>query len=136
MISGSFMSADHYRLELIKTLPDDQSQGVNLRLVNEDGTAIMTFKLPDDIVRALTSSEEDCLLTMSPSGSVELYSDDDPPRQLLKIGLDELIQENLTPDMLEDEPNLKAQLTALRQKLMVSLAVVDQTLADLDKPNT
>jgi hypothetical protein len=38
--------------------------------------------------------------------------------------------------MLEDEPNLKAQLTALRQKLMVSLALVDQTLADLDKPNT
>ena len=69
---------------------------------------------------------------MSPSGSVELYNDDDPPRRLSKIALDELIRQNLTHDMLEDEPDVSAQLASLRHKLTASLALVDQTLSQLD----
>ena len=42
-------------------------------------------------------------------------------------------KQNLTPDMLEDEPDLRVQLIALKRKLTASLALVDQTLATLDK---
>jgi hypothetical protein len=50
----------------------------------------------------------------------------------LNIELDELIRQNLTPDMLEGEPDPKTQLVELRRKLTASLALIDQTLADLD----
>ncbi|MBK8769680.1 MAG: hypothetical protein IPM06_04520 [Rhizobiales bacterium] len=136
MISDSFVSADHFHLELVRTLTDDQSQGINLRLVNEEGVAIMTFALPVDIVRALTVSEDECLLAMSLRGSITVYGGDYQPRRLLEIDLDELIEQNLAPEMLEDEPNLKAQLQELRRKLMESLALVERTLAGLAKPET
>ena len=136
MISGSFVSTDHFHLELVHTLQGDQKQALNLRLVNEDGVAIMTFALPDDIVRALAASEEECLLTMSPSGCIAVYQGDGSPRRLLKIELEELIEQNLTPEMLEDELNLREQLHELRRKLAVSLAMVDKTLADLGEPET
>jgi hypothetical protein len=129
------MSINHLRLEVVPRAVDDDDQGFELRLMDAADTAIMTFTLPEDIARALAATPEDWPIIMSPNGSVEAYNDDDPPRPLLKIGLDELIRQNLTPDMLEDEPNLSAQLVSLRHKLAASLALVDQTLASLDKPD-
>jgi hypothetical protein len=128
------MSINHLRLEVVPRAVDDDDQVFELRLMDAAGTAIMTFTLPEGIARALTATSEDWPIIMSPNGSVEVYNDDDPPRRLLKIELDELIRQNLTPDMLEDEPDLKTRLVTLRHKLMTSLALVDQTLADLDKP--
>ena len=124
---------DHLRFEVAPSAADEDDRGIELRLMDADDTAIMTFKLPEGIARALAAKDEDWQIIMSPSGSVEVYSDDDPPLRLLRIALDELVRENLTPDMLEDEPDLKTQLTALRRKLTASLALVEQTLADLDK---
>ena len=136
MISDSCLSADHFRLELVWTLVDGQSQGLNLNLVNEAGVATMTFSLPADIVRALTVNEEECLLAMSPRGSIVVYDGDEKPRRHWEIGLDEFIRQNLIPEMLEDEPNLREQLHELRRKLADSLAMVDKTLADLGKSET
>jgi hypothetical protein len=127
------ISVTHLRLEVVPKAVDDDVHGFELRLVDGADAAIMTFTLPESIARALAASHEESQIIMSPSGSVELYSDDDPPRRHLKIGLDELIRQNLAPDMLEDEPDLKTQLVELRRKLMASLAIVDQTLNHLDK---
>jgi hypothetical protein len=129
------MSINHLRLEVVPRAVDDDDQGFELRLMDAADTTIMTFTLPEDIARALAATADDWPIMMSPNGSVETYNDEDPPRRLLKIGLDELIRQNLTPDMLEDEPNLIAQLASLRHKLAASLALVDQTLASLDKPD-
>ena len=126
-------SINHLSLEVIPRAADDD-QGFELRLMDAAGTTIMTFTLPESIARALAATHVDWQIIMSPSGSVEVYNDDDPPRRLLKIELDELIRQNLTPDMLEEEPDLKTRLVTLRHKLTTSLALVDQTLADLDKP--
>jgi hypothetical protein len=130
------ISISHLRLEVVSKAVDDDDHGFELRLVEGADTAIMTFTLPESIARALAATHDDLEIILSPSGSVELYNDDEPPRRLLKIGLDELIRQNLTPDMLEDEPDLSAQLASLRHKLTAALALVDQTLADLDKPIT
>jgi hypothetical protein len=130
------ISISHLRLEVVPKAVDDDDHGFELRLVDGADTAIMTFTLPENIARALAASHQDSQVIMSPSGGVELYNYDDPPLRLLKIGLDELIRQNLTPDMLEDEPDLSAQLASLRHKLTASLALVDQRLADLDKPIT
>jgi hypothetical protein len=127
------MSISQLRLEVVPRAVDKDDHGFELRLVDEADTAVMTFTLPENIARALAATHDDLEIIISPSGSVELYIDDDPPRRLLKIKLDELIRQNLTPDMLEDEPNLKTQLIELRRKLTASLAIVDQTLADLGK---
>lgn len=127
------MSISHLRLEMVPKAVDDDDHGFELRLVDGADTAIMTFTLPESIARALAASHQDSQIIMSPSGGVELYNDDDPPQRFLNIELDELIRQNLTPDMLEDEPDLKTQLVELRRKLTASLAIVDQTLAILDK---
>lgn len=129
------ISISHLRLEVVPKAVDDNDHGFELRLVDEAHTSIMTLTLPESIARVLAASHEDTQIIMSPSGSVELYNDDDPPQRLLKIELDELITHNLTPDMLEDESDLKTQLVELRRKLMASLAIVDQTLNHLDKPD-
>jgi hypothetical protein len=126
------MSINHLRLEVVPRAADND-QGFELRLMDAADTAIMSFTLPEIITHAMTAEHWDWQIVMSPSGSVELYNHDDPPRCLLKTGLDELIRQNLTPDMLEDEPDLKTQLIELRRKLTASVAIVDQTLVDLGK---
>ena len=101
------MLINHLRLEVVPKTVDHDDHGFELRLMDAADTAIMTFALPESIARALAASHDDWQIIMSPSGSVEVYNDEDPPQRLLKIGLDELIRQNLTPDMLEDEPDLK-----------------------------
>ena len=123
----------HLRLELVPRVADDEGQSFELNLMGAIGTVIMTFALPENISRELAANDEEWQIIMSPSGSVEVYNDDNPPQRRLKIALDELIGQNLTPDMLEDEPDLRVQLIALKRKLTASLALVDQTLVTLDK---
>jgi hypothetical protein len=128
------VSNNNLRLEVVPMAVDEGDQGFELCLMDAADTAIMTLILSESIVRALVATQEDWRITMSPSGSIEVYNYDAPSRLCLKIGLNDLIRQNLTPDMLEDEPDLSAQLTTLRHKLTASLAFVEQTLANLDKP--
>lgn len=132
--SSTLVFRDHCCLELVLTILDDKSQGLDLRLMNQDGAAIMTLALPGDIVRALIVNEDECLLAMSPRGRIAVYGGDHPPRRLMEIEVDELIEQNLAPEMIEDEPNLREQLQELRRKLTDSFALVDKTLAYLEKP--
>ena len=127
------MSINHLRLEVVPKALDDDDQGFELRLMDDADTNFMTFTLPEGIACALAGTSEDWQIIMSPNGIVEVYNDDDPPQRLLKIELDELIRQNLTPDLLEDEPDLKTRLMTLRHKLTTSLALVDQTLSNLNK---
>lgn len=45
----------------------------------------------------------------------------------------ELVKDGIAPEMLEDELDVKNRLTILRKRLTDALALVDQTLATLDK---
>ena len=45
----------------------------------------------------------------------------------------ELVKEGITPDMLEDEPNVRERLAILKKRLADALTLVDQTLSNLDK---
>jgi hypothetical protein len=125
------MSINHLRLELVRMLPDDQSQCIELRLMDASGTAMMSFKLPGEIARTFTADEEEWQITMSPSGLLEVYDSRDLPQRRFRIELDELIKQSLSPDMLESEPDKLIQLTELKRKLTESLDAVDQTISNL-----
>jgi hypothetical protein len=128
-------SVDRLRLELFRLRRDDQNLGVELRLIDAAGMTIMAFKLPANVTQAITGEEADWQLTMSPDGCLAVYVDGSKsPNRQIKIGLSELVQQSLSSDMLEDEPELRAQLTELKRKLAESITLVDRILTDLDKP--
>jgi hypothetical protein len=106
-------------------------QEVELHLIDSVGAAIITFRLPEKIAHALKADRQEWQITMSPSGLLEVYGGEEPPRRLVSMGLDELIRQSLAPDMLEDEADLKGQLIVLRSKLEKALAFVDQTILSL-----
>jgi hypothetical protein len=127
------VSVDHLRLELVHSSGEGSRQEIELHLIDSVGVAIMTFMLPENIAHALKADRQEWQITMSPSGLVEVYDVEKPPRQPVSMELDELIKQSLTPDMLEDEAGLKRQLAVLRIKLEKALALVDQTILSLPK---
>lgn len=131
MINHPLMSFDRLCLELVRISGEGVGHEIELHLMDSAGTAIMTFRLPKVIARALTADEKECEIIMSPSGLVEVYNGEVLPQRLVSMGLDELIQQSLVPDMLEDEADIKAQLTALRHKLANALALADQAILSL-----
>jgi hypothetical protein len=125
------VSVDHLRLEMVRPSGKGSGQEIELCLKNSVGTAIMTFMLPENIAHALKAAEHEWHIMMSPSGLIEVYGGEEPPQRLVSMGLDELIEQSLVPDMLEDEVDLKGQLIVLRSKLEKALAFVDQTILSL-----
>jgi hypothetical protein len=107
-----------------------------LKLVDINDTEVMRFVLPQSFVDDIRSEIADLELFMSLDGSISIVApDSEHPLSSASVGLDELVVRDLSAEMLRDEPNLKAQLSELRRKLTDALALVDRTLADLDKPD-
>ena len=131
MISRPLVSLDHLRLELVRPSGEGLRQEIELHLMDSVGTAIMTFRLPENIAHALKADKQELQITMAPSGLLEVYNGEDTPQRLLNMELDELIALSLVPDMLEDEAGLKEQLAALRNRLEKALVLVDQTILSL-----
>ncbi len=131
MISRPLVSFDHLCLELVRPTGKGSGKVIELHLRDLVGTTIMTFRLPEKIAHALKADKQEWQITMSPSGFLEVYGGEEPPRRLVSMGLDELITQSLVPDMLEDEADLKEQLAVLRNKLEKALALVDQTILSL-----
>jgi hypothetical protein len=125
------VSVDCLRLEVFRVHGEDNSDGIELRLMNENGLSIMALKLPESAIQAITKIGASWHFTMSPNGSLTIYCDDEVTTRRQGIGLDELIQQSLAPDMLEDEPQVLAELKELKRKLTASLAIVDSAISAL-----
>ena len=133
MTSRPLISVDHLRLDLVRTSDDDLSDGFELCLMDSEGGVVMAFNLPPEITQAIAAHHLDWQIAMSPSGLLQVCNDDGPPQRLAIVGLDQVIRESLSPEMLADEPNLREQLLTLKLRLSESLALVDQPLIDLDE---
>ena len=122
-------SVDHLRLEVLRVRGELDSDGVELRLIDATGSSIMALKLPETAIDAIAKIGICWQFTMSPNGSLAIYSDNEVPTRQHGLGLDELVQQSLAPDMLEDEPHLQIQLEELKRRLTDSLAIVNRALS-------
>ena len=53
--------------------------------------------------------------------------------QVVTVGLDQLVAEAISPEMLEDEPEAAKMLSKFRDRLRKSLEHVEQAIASLPK---
>jgi hypothetical protein len=101
----------------------------SLVLSNTDKIEIMRFALPPSFVDEIQRDTAGIELLMSLDGTVSIDSLDMPaPAQLASIGLDALVARDVSPDMLEDEPNAADMLAKLRARLLTALRSVDNAM--------
>jgi hypothetical protein len=128
------------RLVLEKRRSDtvfDDGPEYALKLVDLNDTEAMRFALPQSFVDDIRSDITDLDMFMSLDGTLSIVApDSEHPLTSAYVGLDELVARDLAPEMLEDEPDAKDQLTVLRQRLEDALVLVDRTLADLDETDS
>jgi hypothetical protein len=103
-------------------------------LADSFGSTFASVSIPTETVDELLRPHLSVFAELQLDGSVSLDSEifplfPTPPTDILKLA-----RQALAPEMLRDEPNLKEQLSELRLKLAEALSLVDQTLANLDKP--
>ena len=103
-----------------------------LVLSNTDKVEIMRFALPRSFVDEIQRDTVGIELLMSLDGIVSIDSLDMPaPAQLASIGLDALVARDVSPDMLDDEPNAAEMLAKLRERLVAALRSVDNAMVSL-----
>lgn len=114
------------------TLRVDEIGGCFLVLVDANETEVMRLALPQSFIDNIRSDIADLETFMSLDGLISIVApDSEHPLSSATIGLDELAARDLSPEMLQDEPNAREQLLVLRQRLVDALTIVDRTLVDL-----
>ena len=104
----------------------------SLVLSNTDKMEIMRFALPRSFVDEIQRDTAGIELLMSLDGTVSIDSlDMSEPAQLASIGLDALVARDVSPDMLDDEPNAADMLAKLRARLLTALRSVDNAMVSL-----
>ncbi|MFN0193796.1 MAG: hypothetical protein ACKVP5_17790 [Aestuariivirga sp.] len=122
-------------------LSQSENQGVTaldspivFELTNPRGSILASVFMPSETISELLRPHLSIYAALQLDGSVSLDSEYFalfPPSKTTDIY--ELVSEGLAPEMLEDELDVKNRLTTLRNRLTDALALVDQTLATLDK---
>jgi hypothetical protein len=105
-------------------------------LTGNHGIIFASVSIPSETVEALLRPHLSIFAELQLDGSLSLDSEFFalfPPSQTTDIY--ELVKEGIAPEMLADELDAKERLGMLRQRLSDALALVAQTLANLDKPN-
>jgi len=103
-------------------------------LVDGLGSTLATVSITSETIDELLRPHVAVFAELQLDGSVSLDSEFFalfPPSKMTDIY--ELVKEGIAPEMLEDELDVKDRLATLRQRLTDALALVDQTLADLNK---
>ena len=104
----------------------------SLVLSNTGKIEIMRFALPRSFVDEIQRDTAGIELLMSLDGTVSIDSlDMSAPAQLASIGLDALVARDVSPDMLDDEPNAAEMLSKLRARLLTALRSVDNAMVSL-----
>jgi hypothetical protein len=100
-----------------------------------DGVIAASFSMPIEMISGLLLPHLSIFAELRLDGAVSLDAEpstafDEPPHRLDIL---QMVSDALSPEMLEDEPEAKDQLTVLRRRLTDALALVDRTLTDFDE---
>lgn len=103
-------------------------------LADDHGSTLASVSIPSESIDELLRPHLSIFAELQLDGSVSLDSEFFAPFPSSKTtDIYELVREGIAPEMLEDELDVKDRLATLRQRLTDALALVEQTLADLDK---
>jgi len=93
--SRPLVTVDHLRFELNRKPAGDLDDDLELRLRDSEGTVFVTFNLPPEITAAISAAKADLDIAMSPSGVLQVFSDETPPQRQANVTLDDLVRESL-----------------------------------------
>ena len=114
-------------------LAGEQRVVVELQFV--DGLVLTSISVPPQQLLQMVAQKLATYPLISPDGFVSVVSDETtvalPDDHI--IALDQLVAEAISPDMLDDEPNVAHMLSEFRIRLLKSLEHVEQAIASLPK---
>ena len=107
---------------------------VVFELADADGSMLASVAILGETINGLLRPYLSIFAELQLDGSVSLESEFFALCPSSKsTDIYELVKEGIAPEMLEDELDVKGLLATLRQRLTDALALVDQTLTNLDK---
>ena len=103
------------------------------RIHDSSGTVILELRLPASMVESSVARSLRHVFTMLPDGLVSVLYDGSitMPAPSAALPVDTLVEQSLTPVMLEDEPAAMEALNTLRDRLKRALLAVDAAQARL-----
>jgi hypothetical protein len=106
-----------------------------IRVVTPSGQNLISLSIAREIGQHITSARAQATPSINIEGSVTVMFDDDVQQtiQVVTVGLDQLVAEAISTEMLEDEPEAAQMLFHFRDRLLKSLEHVEQALASLPK---
>jgi hypothetical protein len=109
---------------------------VVFELADSLGSTSASFSIPPETLNVLLLPHISIFAELQLDGSVSLDTELFALfPQSKTTDIYELVKEGIAPEMLEDELDVKNRLAILRKRLTDALALVDQTLNNLDKPD-
>ena len=113
---------------------DDTGEAV-IRIATPSGQNLMSLSIAHEIVQHMDSARAQATPSINIDGSVTVMFDDDVQQtiQVVPVGLDQLVAEAISTEMLEDEPEIAQMLAKFRDRLLKSLEHVEQAIASLPK---
>jgi hypothetical protein len=113
----------------------DLADRATFEFADFEGTVVTSFSIPAETINTLLrphiSTFAELQLDGTVSLDVELSTAFEAPMQ--KADILQLVTDAISPEMLQDEPDVIDQLNELRRKLTEAIAVVDRTLADINE---
>ena len=109
---------------------------VVVELQDSAGLAVASVSVLKEQLLSAITQELDYQPLLSLEGWISVFSDAISLSQLenRSVALDHLVADTVSPDMLEDEPEVLQHLAEFRTRLIKSLEHVDTAIASLPKP--
>jgi len=109
---------------------------VVVELQDADGLTVASMSVPKDHLLRAIARDVDHRPLLSLDGCVSAFSDESSLSQLENppIALDQLVADAVSPEMLDDEPEATHLLSQFRNRLLKSLAHVEQAIASMPEP--
>ena len=106
-----------------------------IRIATPSGQNLISLSIAREISQNIATAITQATPSINIDGSVTVMVEDDVQQtiQVVTVGLDQLVAEAISPEMLEDEPEAAKMLSKFRDRLRKSLEHVEQAIASLPK---
>lgn len=99
---------------------------------DEDGQAIASFEIPSGLMREFINAKAASSVWARPDGLIYSVVDDPDAELDAPLAIDDLVERDVAPDMLEDERDVKSALLLFQKRLKRSLDLVAAALKGLE----